>query len=273
MTHSDANSMALLSTDTPFAIRDRYFATSVLSPFADDMARRLSRINLGPVLEICADTGALTRALSSAMSASLTIIATDPNDDAIAHASVKPGMARIAWQRANPAALPFPNATFGIVTCHFGVATLPDRPKAFREARRTMKTSGRFVFSSLAHIRHNQVAQCLQGAMDDLFPSDPPGFVGHVLHGYADIEAIDDDLTAAGFTDAIYTTVDLPFVAASARDVAMGYCLGTRLRHEIEARADDVRQVIRTVTDVLEKRFGTGMIEAAMRANIVSASG
>ena len=56
----------------------------------------------------------------------------------------------------------------------------------------------------------------------------------HGLHGYADNEAIDDDLTIAGFTDAIYTTVELPFAAASAGDVALGYCLGTPLRLEIE---------------------------------------
>jgi SAM-dependent methyltransferase len=257
-----------------FAIRDRYLAPSLLSPFADDMARRLSRISMGPVLEICADTGVMTQAIASTMSVGLTIIATDPSSEALERAQIKPGMARIAWQLAEPHALPFPDATFGIATCHFCVATLPDRVRAFQEARRVMKAGGRFVFSIPAHIRYNPVAECIQSAMDALFPSDPPGFIAQTLHGYADNAVIDDDLTAAGFTDAIYTTVDLPYVAASARDVAVGYCLGTPLRDQIEARTSgDTERVIPAVAAALERRFGLGPIETGMRAHLVSASG
>ena len=103
------------------AIRDRYLAPSLLAPFADEMARRLSRLSIGPLLETSADTGVLTQAIASAVSAGLTIIATDPSAEMVEHASAKPGMARVTWQQADPRALPFPDATFGIVTCHFGV--------------------------------------------------------------------------------------------------------------------------------------------------------
>jgi SAM-dependent methyltransferase len=260
--------------DATLAIRDRYLAPSLLAPFADDMARRLSRISMGPLLETYADTGILTQAMASAMSAGLTIIATDPSAEMVAFASMKSGMARVTWQEADPAALPFPDATFGIVTSLFGVVAILDRVRAFVEARRVMKPGGRFVFSVPTHIRHNPVADCLQDAIADLFSSDPPRFVGHILHGYGDSQAIDDDLTQAGFTDAIYTSMDLPFAAASARDVAVGYCLGTPLRLEIEARAPEgTGRVIAAVATELEKRFGTGPIEASMRAHLISAAG
>ena len=260
--------------DSMLAIRDRYLAPSLLAPFADEMAHRLARSNMGPLLETCAGTGTLTQAIASALSAGMAIIATDTSADSVAYASTKPGVARVTWQQADPATLPFEHATFGIVACHFGVVTMPDRVQAYLEARRVIKPGGRFVFSVPAHIRHNVVADCLQDAMDDLFPADPPGFLGHVLHGYAEQEAIDDDLTEAGFTDAIYTVVDLPYEAASARDVAMGYCLGTDLRFEIEARVPDAAAgVVRGATAALERRFGTGPIKASMRAHIVSAAG
>ncbi|MGD0106431.1 MAG: methyltransferase domain-containing protein [Rhodopila sp.] len=256
------------------AIRDRYLAPTWLAPFADELARRLSRITMGPLLETAADTGVLTQALASAMSAGLTIIATDPSPDMVTFASAKPGMARVTWQQADPALLPFPDATFGIVACHFGVVTLPDRVAAFVEGRRVTKPGGRFVFSVPADLRHNPVADCVQDALEELFPTDPPGFVGQILHGYADNQAIDDDLTQAGFTDAIYTSVDLPFAAASARDVAVGYCLGTSLRLEIEARAPGgTERVVAAAAAALERRFGTGPIEAGMRAYFVSAAG
>jgi SAM-dependent methyltransferase len=255
------------------SIRDRYFAPSLLAPFADEMARRLSRVGTGPILETSAGTGILTQAIASAVSAGLTIIATDPSGEMVEHASTRPGMARIIWQTADPRALPFPDGTFGIVTNHFGVVAIPDRIQAFQEALRVMKPRGRFVFSVPGHIKHNPVAEYLQDAMDQLFPTDPPRFVAHVLRGYADNEAVDDDLTAAGFTEAIYTTVELPYAAASARDVAVGYCLGTPLRLEIEYRAPGESELVtRAAVTALERRFETGPIVTNMRAHIVAAS-
>jgi ubiquinone/menaquinone biosynthesis C-methylase UbiE len=264
----------MTAPDPMVTIRDRYLAPGLLAPFAGDMARRLSRISMGPLLETCADTGILTRAIGSAMSAGLSIVATDPNAAMVEYASAKPGMGRITWQRADPCALPFSDTTFGIVACHFGIVTIAARVQAFREARRVMRPPGRLVFSAPAHLRHNPVAACLQDAMDSLFPADPPRFLRNVLHGYADNETIDDDLTAAGFTDAIYTTVELPYVAASAWNAAAGYCLGTRLRSEIEARAPgDAERVTRAAAAALEQRFGGGSIQTSMRAHIISASG
>jgi SAM-dependent methyltransferase len=263
-----------LPLNTSPTVRDRYFAPPVLSPFADDMAHRLARLSIGPLLEIAADTGVLTQAMASALSAGLTIIATDADAAMIEHASAKPGMARVTWQQADPDALPFPDATFGIVACHLSVATMPDRVRTFQEVRRVMKQGGRFVFNVLGTIQHNPVAECLQNTLDEFFPGDPPGYIAHGLHGYADNEAIDDDLTSAGFTDAIYTTVELPFAAASAADVAAAYCLGTPLRSELEVQTiSDTEPILRAATLALQKRFGSGAITAPMRAHIISAAG
>lgn len=267
--------MALSAAPDPtLAIRDRYFVPIVLSPFADDMARRLCRLSMGPLLELYADTGVLTQAIAATTSAGLTIIATDPDPGRIEHASLKPGLARVNWQTADPGALKFADETFGIVACHFGVVGSKDRVRMFREVRRVLKPGGRFVFSVPGHLRQNQVAGCVQGALSDLFPNDPPRFLEDVLHGYADNEAIDDDLTEAGFTDAIYTAVELPFAAKSAHDVAMGYCFGTGLQGEIGNRpGGDMERIVSAVALALEQWFGKGSIEAGMRANIVSASG
>ena len=256
------------------AIHDQYLAPSLLVPFAEDMAHRLSRISTGPLLETCAGVGALTRAIASSVSAGMTVIATDPSADAIAYASAKPGVARVTWQQADPAALPFPNASFGIVTCQFGIVAMPDPVRAFVEARRVMRPGARFVFNVPALLRQNPVADCLQDAMDMLFPSDPPKFLENVLHLYADNAVIDDDLTEAGFTDAIYTSVELPYLAEAAWDAAAGYCLGTSLRAEIETRAPgEAERVTRDAAALLERRFGTGPIATTMRAYVISAAG
>lgn len=271
---SQSRSLLDSPSDGMMTVCDRYFAPCVLAPFADEMARRLARLSTGSVLEVVAGTGILTRSMATALSAGSTIIATDPDAAMITHASARPGMARVTWQPADPRALPFQDGTFGIVTCLFGMATTDDRIAAFQEARRVIKQGGRFVFSILSGLQHNPVADRLQGGLNGVFQSNPPRYIGAGLYGYSNNEHIDDDLTAAGFTDAIYTTVELPFAAASAHEVAIGYCLGTPLRSEIEARGvTDVEPVLRAVTLALEQEFGTGPIEATMRAHIISAAG
>jgi SAM-dependent methyltransferase len=263
-----------ITSTAMLGVHDRYFAPSVLSPFADDMARRVGRLSIGPLLEVAAGTGILTQAIASALSAGMTVIATDPNPDMVMHASSKPGMARVIWQQADPQALPFNDGTFGIVACQFGVAVLGDPIGVFRQARRVMKEGGRFVFSVFGTLEQNPVACCLQTALDGFFPADPPRFIAGGLHGYSENSAIDDDLTDAGFTDAIYTTVDQPFAAASARDVAIGYCLGTSLRTDLELRtAGDPEPAVNAATRALQARFGCGAIASTMRAHIISAAG
>lgn len=262
------------STNPELTAHDRFFAPILLSPFADDMARRLTRLTIGPLLELTAGTGVLTQAIASAVSANMAIIATDPDPAMVHHASGKPGMARVTWQRADPHALPFPDQAFGIITCQFGIAAMQDRIRVFQEARRVVKKHGRFVFSVLGDIRHNPIADCLQTALGNLFPNHPPKFVALGLHGYTDNTAIDDDLTIAGFTDAIYTVVELPLAAVSAAEIVTGYCLGTKLRTEIEVRAPgNAQPVIEAVTSALESCFGKGPVKATMRAHIISASG
>lgn len=256
--------------DSLIANRDRYFAPCVLAPFAEDLARRLARLTNGPILEIAADTGVLTQAMASTLSAGMTIIATDPDPAVVEHASAKSGMARVTWETALPNALPFQDATCGAVTCLFAISTLPDRLVTFQEVRRVMKGGARFMFCVPGPLRQNPVAGCIQEALEALLPTNPPTFVSRGLHGYGDNELIDDDLTVAGFTDAIYTAVDLPFAAKSAMDVASGYCLGTPLRQEIEGRLPHAAEA---VAHALEKRFGTGKIQSTMRACIVSAAG
>ena len=261
------------ATDSMLVARDRYFAPSVMGPFAEDLARRVARLPHGPVLEIAADTGILTQALAASLPAGIAIVATDPFPAAVEQAAMKRGLDRVSWQHSDPHALPFRPATFSVVTCLFAVSTLTARVPAFQEVRRVMKPAGRFIFAVPGHLRQNPVADCIQAALAESCHGDggeTPDFIARGLHGYGDSETIDDDLTQAGFTDAIYTAVDLPFAAGSAWDVATAYCVGTPLKQQISPRFPNA---INVVTQALERRFGSGRIQSTMRAHIVSAAG
>jgi SAM-dependent methyltransferase len=254
--------------------RSRYFGPCVLSPFADDLAGRLSRMTAAPLLEIMADIGTLTQAIAAAVSVGVSVIATEPDAALLAVAAAKPGTARVTWREAHPAALPFDDASFGSVACLFGLAETADRVQTFRELRRVLKPGGRLMFTTFAPLRQNPIAACVQATLTQNFPDAPPRYLPGVLHGYGDPEIIDDDLTSAGFTDAAYTIVELPFSARSASETALGYLLGTRLRTELENLAGGAMlAVIEAVEADLRQRFGNGRITASMRANVVSAGG
>jgi SAM-dependent methyltransferase len=250
--------------------RHRYTEPLMLAPFAADLARRLSRLSNGPLLELAADTGVLTLALAGTISAGVTIVAAEADPVLIEAARARGGLTRVTWERAQPATLPFPDGQFAIITCLFGLATMPDRLRVMREARRVMKQGGHFIFNVPGPLRLNPVAAAVHACLAERFPADPPGCLSLGLHGYAD-GAVDDDLTAAGFASAIYAYTDVP-VATSARGAALGYCLGSGLRTEIAARGEKPEDVSEAVAADLRVRFGPDPITTGMRALVVSAS-
>jgi hypothetical protein len=72
--------------------------------------------------------------------------------------------------------------------------------------------------------------------MNDLFSDDPPMFLKRTPHGHHDAEKICTELHLVGFTEAKIDTIAHRSRADSARDPAIGYCQGSPLRNEIEAR-------------------------------------
>ena len=71
-----------------------------------------------------------------------------------------------------------------------------------------------------------------------MFPDDPPTFMSAVPHGYADPDVFAADVPAGGLRCEAITPVTLEGTAASAADLASGYCGGTPLLAEITARGD-----------------------------------
>ncbi len=58
-----------MASDPAIGIRDQRLGPCFLFPFAEDLARRLARVKMGPLLEIGADTGVLTQATALVMPA------------------------------------------------------------------------------------------------------------------------------------------------------------------------------------------------------------
>jgi SAM-dependent methyltransferase len=264
-------------TDRAFAgsiprIYEAYMVPMIFAPYAQDITERLRVLPVRRVLEIAAGTGVVTRSLAAALPPDVTIVASDLNQAMLDHAS-SIGTARpVEWRQADAMALPFEDGSFDAVVCQFGVMFLPDRARGYAEVRRVLAPGGAFAFSAWDRIEDNEFAACVTEAAATVFTDDPPRFMARIPHGYCDTDRIRADLAAGGFRNAAdIAAVEARSCAESARFVAFGYCQGTPLRSEIEARdASRVDDVVDAATGTIARRFGDGAVDGRMLANVVT---
>jgi len=269
--------IVMTKADTVFAgsipaLYDQYLGPLIFEPYADDLAQRLSGLCEGRILETAAGSGIVTRALLRSLPASVVVVATDLNQPMLDHAAARTGSANVSWQRVDAQALPYPDGSFDVVVCQFGVMFFPDKQKAYREARRVLKAGGRFIFSAWDRIEDNEFADVTTAAMTELFPDNPPLFLARTPHGYHEKELIRAELRSAGFTEITLDTVTRRSVAASCRDPAIGYCQGTPLRNEIEARdASRLAEATEAAARGIGERYGNGPVDGKIQAHVVIA--
>jgi SAM-dependent methyltransferase len=168
--------------------------------------------------------------------------------------------------------LPFEDGAFDAVVCQFGVMFFPDKAKAFSEARRVLRSGGLLIFNVWDRIEENEFADTVTTALQSLFPADPPRFLARTPYGYYDPPTISRDLADGGFTaPPRFTTVPERSRASSPQIPAIGYCQGTPLRNEIEARdAAGLGEATAWAADAIARRFGEMEVNAKIQAHVVA---
>jgi SAM-dependent methyltransferase len=251
---------------------ERYFVPLIFEPYADDMARRVAALGPKRVLEVAAGTGVVTRQLARRLPADTAIVATDLNQPMLDEAA-RAGTSRpVEWRQVDAMQLPFADASFDVVVCQFGAMFFPDRAHAYGEARRVLRPGGHFLFSVWDRIEDNEIVSTVCGALDALYPDDPPRFMHRGPHGYADKNLIAADVARAGFASHEISTVAHRSRCASARDAVLGYCHGSPLRMEIEAKgAGALERATEAAEAAVTRRFGSGAIDGGIQAHVVVA--
>ena len=250
---------------------DALLVPLLFEPYAVDLVDRLAPRGVKRVLEVAAGTGVVTRRLASTLPDDAAIVATDLNQPMLDQAAAVGTSRPVRWQQADAMQLPFADGSFDAVVCQFGVMFFPDKAKAFAEMRRVLASGGVLAFNVWDRIEDNEIADTVTVALRSVFPIDPPLFMPRIPHGYHDPGTIRHDLAQGGFAavPGIHT-VAARSRAASARDAAMAFCLGTPLRNEIEAR-EPARQeeATRAADRALASRFCAGPIDAKIQAHVV----
>jgi len=252
---------------------DRYMVPLIFARYARDLAQRAAALSPKAVLETAAGSGAVTRALAPNLAFDARYVVTDFNQPMLDYAATRQNPDnRISWRQADAQALPFEDETFDLVCCQFGVMFFPDRPSAYREARRVLKPDGCFLFNAWDRIEENVFADDVTKSLAEFFPNDPPRFMARTPHGYHDTALIRGDLAKAGFSNVTIETRAEESRAPSARLVAVAYCQGTPLRNEIEARGPDkLDAATEHAASALARKHGTGEVSAKIQAHIVLA--
>jgi SAM-dependent methyltransferase len=251
---------------------DRYLVPLTFQTYASDLAARVESVGSGSLLEVAAGTGVVTREMAARLPGSVQITATDLNQPMLDYAAALGTTRPVDWRQADVMDLPFADGSFDAVVCQFGVMFFPDRPRAFAEICRVLRTGGRFVFNVWDRIEENDFAQTVAQAVGGLFPEDPPVFATRVPYGYYDADLIRADLTAGGFVaPARFDTLEALGHAESCSIPAIGFCQGTPLRNEIEAR-DPARlqEATAAAAAAIAQRFGPTDIDGKLRAFVIT---
>lgn len=215
------------------------------------------------VLETAAGTGVLTRAL--ARLGGHHIVATDLNEPMLVAAASRLSSERVRWQVADAAELPFPDASFDVVVCQFGVMFLPDKVRGYAEALRVLRPGGMFAFTVWDRIETSPVTQVITDALCAAAPDEPLEFLRRTPHGYFDFDRINSELEAAGFVDISGAYLD-GSSTQTAETGAVAFCQGTPLRGEIERHSTlNLESATAIAAAALRARFGSGQFDSPIR--------
>jgi ubiquinone/menaquinone biosynthesis C-methylase UbiE len=253
---------------------DAFLGPAVMEPYALDLAARLTAFagERSRVLEVACGTGIVTRRLRERLPESARLVATDLNPPMLEFARRKlaaiPG---IEWRPADACVLPFPDGSFDLLVCQFGLMFVPDKPAALREARRVLGPGGTFLLNVWDSLEKNRFALLAHETIAGFFPGDPPAFyqVPFGLHRPEELRAL---LEGAGFAEVRVEPVALRGESPSARDLARGLVEGNPVSQAIRDRGTvEIGTVAAAVEKAVARELGDRPVRIPLHALVATA--
>lgn len=244
---------------------DRDLGPVLFEHYGEDTARRIAAIAPRDVLEIAAGTGIVTRHLRKLLPKDARLTAIDISDSMmdVARAKFRPNE-QVTFQNADAMALPFDDESFDAVVCQFGVMFF-DKEIAFREAYRTLRHGGRYLFRVWDSEQYNPFASLSFEVLKRYFPEDTPRFLLDPVACHQ-IDPIKEKLIRTGF-DPIVISVqrheyEILDVAAFARALVYSPVI-----FEIRDRGGvDPEEITAALAEAFSKEFGSSPTRYPMQA-------
>lgn len=250
---------------------DRYLVPMYFAPYAEVLAKRVGSFGPQSLLETAAGSGVVTQVLRRKLPASVAVTATDLSQPMIDLARTKPGMADVTWQQADATRLPFPDASFDVVVCQFGVMFFPDKQASSREASRVLRHGGRYLFAVWDNWNEMLTAPLSIAAkvVGEMLGRTPASLMNPPYHDEPTIRA---DLAAGNFVNVDVERISLPVRAASAHEAAIVTVQGSLIGAAVAATAPKrLNEATDAVERALRSHFGAGEVVGATSATLVTA--
>jgi ubiquinone/menaquinone biosynthesis C-methylase UbiE len=250
---------------------DRLLVPLLFAPYSQIITRHALRIRPRSILETAAGTGVLSHELARDLPPDTSITATDLNQPMLDKAQAKPGSSNITWRRADAMKLPFPNESFDLAVCQFGVMFFPDKAASFQEIARVLRRGGSYVFvvwDDWAQMEHAPLAMAAD-VVSEILGCEPRSLVNPPYHDEATIKA---DLATARFEKIAIQRVTQPAKATSAHAAAVATVHGSLIRTVIESKAPErLQEATNAVEQAFRAKYGDGEIAGSTKGLVIAA--
>jgi ubiquinone/menaquinone biosynthesis C-methylase UbiE len=250
---------------------DSILGPAQLEAIAAELSSRLPSNPGGDVLELACGTGILTHKLRERVQAARRIVATDLSPAMVEFARRKLGTDGIDWREADMVALPFAAASFAAVACSLGIMFVPQKEKAYAEARRVLREGGQLLFSTWSGIAENPQARIAGEVIEALFPGDPDMQFAKIPMGYHEAEVIRRHLAQARLREVAIEKKAIPVRCESAHRYATGLIKGTPRALLIRERGRSPDEVIERVAEALAHAGGDRPLELTAHILVIEA--
>lgn len=147
--HTSTNAYGKTYGGSAPEIYERCFVPSIGLPLAKDLVARAALREGDRVLDVACGTGVVSRLAAAAVGRSGSVSGADVNPAMLQQAKLVSSDIQppIAWYETSAEAMPFPDASFDVVTCQLALMFMTDRVAALREMRRVLVPGGRAFIS------------------------------------------------------------------------------------------------------------------------------
>lgn len=226
------------------------------------------------VLDLASGTGLPALTMASLVGPSGAVVALDRSAELLEVATEEAGrlgLANLEVQEADAHDLPWPDASFDLVTCRYGLSWFDEPRVALAEARRVLRPGGRVCFvvnGSPKQPMLNAFDGTVRRSLGLQWPEpDRPGTARHSRAG-----TLSDDLLAVGFADVRERTeqVDGCWSGSGAQ---VWQLASTRLQPELSGLSDETRTSLgRKVVASLERRRRGRVLHLPMQVHLATAT-
>lgn len=126
---------------------DFYLGPILFEPYAEYLVSRIEVNGVNSVLELACGTGRVTRHLRKALPDHIKLLSTDISNDMLNVAKNQLNdITGVDYRIEDIQNLSFPDNSFDLAICQFGMMFLPDKNKGFSEIFRVLKPGGKLMF-------------------------------------------------------------------------------------------------------------------------------